>query len=125
MGDEEVPRKVTNTVGDVNDGIVVFGPNSGTIQKNSGQGDQTARLNLSRLADELAQLRSAMRAEATTDDHDVSLGNIAKAEKAARSNDQASVLEHLKAAGRWALDVATKIGVTLATETLKKSLGLD
>jgi hypothetical protein len=34
-----------------------------------------------------------------------------------------SSYQHLKNAGRWALDVATKIGVNLATEALKKALG--
>ncbi len=33
------------------------------------------------------------------------------------------VLQHLKNAGKWALDVATKIGVSVASEALKKSLG--
>jgi hypothetical protein len=34
------------------------------------------------------------------------------------------LVEHLKAAGKWGLDLATKIGTTVAVEAIKKSLGL-
>jgi hypothetical protein len=32
--------------------------------------------------------------------------------------------ESLKSSGKWALDVATKIGVSLASEALKHSMGM-
>jgi hypothetical protein len=34
------------------------------------------------------------------------------------------VIEYLAKAGKWALEAATKIGVSVATEALKKSLGM-
>jgi hypothetical protein len=44
------------------------------------------------------------------------------AEKAAIQGDGLAVLKHLKRAGRWALDVAEKIGVAVAVEALKRAM---
>jgi len=38
--------------------------------------------------------------------------------------DPAKLAESLKSSGKWALDVATKIGVSLASEALKHSMGM-
>ncbi len=81
-------------------------------------------INLGKLADELSQLRDAMKKEASSRDQDRAVGEIAAAEEAARDNDGPTALERLKAAGKWALDVATKIGVGVATAALKSALGL-
>jgi hypothetical protein len=48
-----------------------------------------------------------------------------KAEEAARQGDEASALEKLESVGKWCLDVATKIGVSLATDAIKQSTGLN
>lgn len=41
---------------------------------------------------------------------------------ASRAADGPKTLEYLKSAGKWVLDSATKIGVTVATEAMKKAL---
>lgn len=81
-------------------------------------------MDLSALAGELATLRKAMGREATDTGHYIALGEVAKAEEAARANDSSKVAQSLKAAGKWTLDVATKIGTSLATEALKESMGM-
>jgi hypothetical protein len=83
------------------------------------QGD----IDLVALTGELATLRKAMRKEAEEPSHDKSVAEIGLAEEAAQKADGPSVLKHLKGAGKWALEIASKIGVNLATEAIKKSLG--
>ena len=87
-------------------------------------GNIEKRMDLSELAGELATLRRAMKGGATEPEHDAAVGEIAKAEQAAKAQDSSKVAESLKAAGKWALDAATKIGTTLASEALKESLGM-
>jgi hypothetical protein len=77
-----------------------------------------------RLADELKILRVALKAEASTSDHDEAIGAIASAEKATEKGDGAGASAQLKAAGKWALEVAEKIGVGVAVAALKTALGL-
>lgn len=79
-------------------------------------------VDLPKLAGELAVLREQMKKGGTTVEHDAALGDVSKAEQAAKAGDGAKTLEHLKSAGKWALDAATKIGTSLAAEMLKKSL---
>lgn len=80
-------------------------------------------IDLGRLSSELATLRKAMRKEAEEPSHDKAVAEIGSAEEAAQKGEGPVVLQHLKNAGQWALDVATKIGVSVASEALKKSLG--
>ena len=75
------------------------------------------------LAQELSTLRNAMRSEASAPEHEISIGAIAAA-AAAKAGDGPKTLEYLKKAGTWAFDVATKIGVNIASSTLKGTLGL-
>ncbi|MBF0456542.1 MAG: hypothetical protein HQK99_01435 [Nitrospirae bacterium] len=85
---------------------------------------QNGQIDLSALAMELPLLRSAMRKEATNPEHDISIGDIASAETSAIKKDGPSTLQHLKSAGKWALDVATKVGTGVATYAIKTALGL-
>lgn len=81
-------------------------------------------IDLSVLAKELAKLRIELKKEGSEPDHDISIGAIASAESSAREGDGQKTLEYLSKTGKWALDVATKIGVPVATEALKKAIGL-
>jgi len=51
-------------------------------------------------------------------------GAVASAESCAKKGDGSGALEYLSKAGKWAIDVATTIGVPVATEALKKVIGL-
>lgn len=82
------------------------------------------QIDLPRLAAELSELRKAMKQEASSTDQDIALGEVAAAEVAASKGDGPKALQHLKAAGKWAFDVATKIGTGVAVVALKTVLGL-
>jgi hypothetical protein len=81
-------------------------------------------VDLDALAAQLATLRSAMRQEPDDPDRDIVIGDVAQAEKAARQRDPARVAEHLRAAGKWAADIAEKIGVGVAVVAIKAAVGL-
>ena len=85
---------------------------------------QARQIDFKVLTAELASLRHAMRQAAQEPEHDIATGEIAAAETAARKGDTNAVMLHLKSAGKFALDVATKTCVNVATEWLKKSAGL-
>jgi hypothetical protein len=82
-----------------------------------------AGLDLARLAAELHELRSSMRAQATAIEQDAAIASVGAAEHAANQKDGPSVLRHLKQAGAWAFDVATKIGTSVAAKALEKAMG--
>jgi len=102
------------------------GPNAHAHDMNFNQNyaQIDSSINLLRLADELSRLQKAMMKEAIEAEHSIAIGEVAKAEKAAKAKDVSKVAEHLNSAGKWALDIASKIGVPVAVEVLKKSLGI-
>ena len=81
-------------------------------------------LDFEALGSELERLRVAMKAEATTGEHDLAVAEIAKTEIAVGEKQGPKALEHLKAAGQWALDVSVKVGTGVATAALKAALGI-
>jgi hypothetical protein len=81
-------------------------------------------IDLKALSVELAQLRAEMRKNAKEPEEDEAVSAIGKAEKAAAAGDQSGAMQHLKSAGNWALDVATKLGVAVASKALEHSLGM-
>lgn len=81
-------------------------------------------IDLQGLAKELATLRGALRQRATEPEQDIAVGQVAAAEAAAKKGDGPKMLEHLKSAGMWVLDVAKDIGVEIAAAVIRKSAGL-
>lgn len=81
-------------------------------------------IDLGTLAKELSSLRAAMRSKATDPQHDKSVAAIAEAEEAAKKGDGAGAMQWLQRAGKWALDAATSVGAGVATEAIKRSMGL-
>lgn len=102
------------------------GPNAHAHDMTFNQigGNIEKSMSLAQLADELAKLRQAMSQEAQNPSHFITLGKVAEAEVAAKEQNSSKVAESLKAAGKWALDVSTKIGVSVATEAIKQSMGM-
>jgi hypothetical protein len=78
---------------------------------------------LKALAGELAQLRAELGKQAKSSEEFESATAIAKAEAAAQKGDGSSVFEHLKSAGKWALETATSIGIPVAIQAIKTALG--
>jgi hypothetical protein len=81
-------------------------------------------MDLAALASELETLRQALKKEAVSEEHNIAVVDIGAAKRAAEAKDSEKLVESLKSAGKWALDVATKIGVSLATEAIKQSMGM-
>lgn len=83
-----------------------------------------SNLDLNTLAEELARLRPELKAAATTAEQDAAVGEVALAEVAAKKQDGPKALVHLKNAGQWALSMAEKIGVGVATAAIKTAMGV-
>jgi hypothetical protein len=81
-------------------------------------------MDLSLLANELSKLHQAMKAEGNEVEHDIAISEVAKAEQAAKAKNSSKIAEHLKSAGKWSLEIASKIGVPLAIDALKKAAGI-
>lgn len=79
---------------------------------------------LNKLAEELKILLPKLKDEAKTTENYISIGNIAEAERSAINGDETKTYEHLQKAGKWALDIACKTSVPVATKLLEKLVGL-
>jgi len=82
------------------------------------------QINLPQLATELAGLRSGLNAQVKVETHRAAANEVALAEQSAKAGDGPRALEHLKKAGAWFWDAATKIGIGVATAAAKTALGL-
>jgi hypothetical protein len=83
-----------------------------------------AGINLATLSNELSTLRDNIRKEARTIDHDRAVVAVGDAASAAKIGDQAGLLAHLKSAGKWSFDIASKIGTSVAAKAIEKALGV-
>ena len=90
-----------------------------------GAPQNTEPLDLAKLAEQLAAVRSAMKKAApeSTLEQDDQIGHIAQAQLAAQEGDEAGALAHLKRAGTWALAVAKQIGMEIAALTIAHAMG--
>lgn len=75
---------------------------------------------MDQLIKELAAFKAELKRNATDDDHDIEIGNIAAAEKAAKDGDKSKALEFLSKAGKWTIEILTKIGTSLGAALLKE-----
>lgn len=80
---------------------------------------------LAQLAAELKRLKQAMVGEAETAEQYAAVSQVAYAEEAANATNPSGVHEALANTGKWALSVASGIGVPLAIAALKRALGMD
>jgi hypothetical protein len=106
-------------------GATVVGQGAGVgggIQSTYHQSQQS--LDLNALVKDLEHLRRKLKTQSSAPEHDIAIGQVAMAEEAARKGDEAGALSALKSAGIWVLGVAEKIGVNVASQALRVSLGL-
>lgn len=102
------------------------GPYSTAINTSFVETAPTAEgIDLAVLADELSRLKVVMKDGADGTRHLESVVAVSSAEDAARNGDSATTMAKLRTAGTWAWDTATKIGVSVAAEAIKRSLGLS
>ncbi len=76
------------------------------------------------LSSQLEQLQTELAKHATERDHYAALVAVSDAAASAREGKGGDALSKLKAAGKWALDFATKTGVTVAADAIKQALGI-
>lgn len=104
--------------------VGAMGPNAHAhdITFNQIWAGAAAEIDLTQLAAELGAFRAALVAEATEPEQYVAIGEVAAAETAAKTADGPKALEHLRKAGSWIWDVATKVGVGVAIGAAKTAL---
>lgn len=94
-----------------------------TMNSNSAIDD----VDLAALTQQLSLIRQEAMAEAMktgAPGDAIAAGKIAEAEAAASAGDKEKAITSLKACGKWALELATKVGASLLENLLKKELGL-
>ena len=84
--------------------------------------NSTDQFPLDQLAQELARLRNELTERASLENSPeqyIAIGEVSGAEIAARKGDRQGVWQHLARVGKWTLDIADQIGVSLAVEAIK------
>ncbi len=102
------------------------GPNSSAQNISFSQvwNQSAGNIDLPALASELQKLRMTMLEAANGEpDRYLAVASVAEAEKSAAANDGPKVMEHLKKAGTWALDVAKSISAGVAVAAIKAAIG--
>jgi hypothetical protein len=83
-----------------------------------------SHIDLDVLAQELHKVRETARGSTSGDpEEDVTIGELAQAEVAAKQGDGSRVLRHLAGAGQRALDIAVAIGVPVAIKAIETAIG--
>jgi hypothetical protein len=85
-------------------------------------GELEGRVDLAKLAEELEKLRIAMEQRAKGPEDYVAAGNVAQARASALANDGPKVIEHLKAAKKWAMPLVAEVGVALVAEIFRTKI---
>ena len=81
-------------------------------------------IDVAALAEQLVQLQAELKTLATSTENFGELLEVAKAREALETGDKRGAFERLAKVGRWSLDTATAIGVRVAAEAIKVSIGL-
>lgn len=105
-------------------GVSVVGDGASASNFTQVWGANALRIDLAALASELADLKVHLVAEAREPSHFAAIAEVASAEQAAIEGKGEVALERIKAAGTWVWDVATKIGIGVASAAAKQALGL-
>lgn len=118
--DVDSPRINANTGG----GNIVGGRIQESDISGSFNDNEIPGLDFKKLSEELEKLRIAMRSEARSGDDDIAIGEVAAAQRAAEGGDSNALFAHLRRAGSWAIEIATKIGTNVATAAIQQAAGL-
>jgi len=86
--------------------------------------ENKSEIDLQKLTDELALLRTKLRETSSEPKYDIAVGKIAAAEAEAKSGNGAGVLQHLRDVSSWVLQFAKDVGVNLVAEVLKISMSI-
>jgi hypothetical protein len=83
-----------------------------------------ADVDMRKLAEQLEILIEKLKEAASDPEQYSALSEVSHAAQAARAQDKAGTLQHLKKAGAWVLNIASNVGVPLAVSALKGALEL-
>jgi hypothetical protein len=128
------PIDITINLGDLNMGDIYNAKQVGvqgreailnTTTFNQVIDSSAEKLDLEKLSEELCRLRSVLKESSQRVEHDIAIGAIASAEEQARKGNREKVFKNLTAAGKWSLDVAQKIGTSVAAKAISIALGLE
>lgn len=90
------------------------------------QNQLSQSIDLSQLAKELKELRQAIKKNQDSSPQvNLALDDISKAQIAITKKNAPELIEHLKSAGQWTLDVAKEIGKDVVVEAIKQSMGMQ
>lgn len=124
---ETRPHYGDNVMGDKNQAnqVVSMGRNATFSNNTFNQIAKTleSEINLEKLADDLALLRTEMQKSPQSAEESVEAGAIAEAELEAKNGNYEKALEALSKTGKWSISVGEKIGVGLAIAAIKASCG--
>jgi hypothetical protein len=84
--------------------------------------EAASQIDAVQLAADLTLLKAELKKLATDVEHEFSVANVAAAESAAKKGDTEGSFKYLKAAGKWALDTATKIGTQVAVKAIESAI---
>ena len=85
---------------------------------------QVAGSDMERLTTELAALKQAAIGRAQSAEQQQAVIAISEAEEAAKAGNPAGMLQKLKAAGKWAADVASSIGKDVLAKIIEHQVGM-
>jgi hypothetical protein len=85
---------------------------------------QAAGIDAVVLAEQLERLQAELAKHACERDHYVALVAVSDAAADARQGKTSDAVSKLAAVGRWVVDIASKIGVTVAVEAINRATGL-
>lgn len=120
-------RDYSQNVEGGNIGAVIGG--QGSVSGGSFQGSGTQNIqvldnvDMSRLSKELARLVTALDQNANTPQQNEDVNTVREAVNAASQGDKSSVWSHLKRVGKWVLDNATQIGLSVAATVIAAAIG--
>lgn len=111
---KQINQSVGSSMGDIH----IYGGQFGAVgQKATASGNT-----FQQIINELSRLREEMMSQAKTPEQRTAAEDVAKAEEAARQQNEPAMRRYLQKAGQWALDCAQRIGADVATEYLKKTI---
>jgi hypothetical protein len=120
-------RDYSQNIEGSNVGAVIGGQASVSGGSFQGRGTQNIHIldnvDMSVLSEELARLLAELDQKASTPEQHTDAEIVREAMSAARQGDKKSVLSHLKCAGKWVLDNAVQIGVSVAAAVIAAAIG--
>lgn len=123
---ELVKEKIMGSKYEIKDsqvGAIGDGAKAENISFDNSQNFTFSDKEIANIAAELTALRLELAKLGSPEAMKAAL-EIAEAEQSASQKDEPKFRDHLKKAGKWALETATKIGVTVAAAAIKKAAGL-